>query len=116
MPSHRFSGRAFYASEEKTKKKKENKEKKKRRRTSILAWLDRDTNGCLNLQRIGESKQRPIELCRWDDLEALPPIGKEYQQRYKLVNDRLPKGRQRLHRAAKYWWDIDGRARNNNNA
>ncbi|KAJ9514520.1 hypothetical protein QJQ45_016257, partial [Haematococcus lacustris] len=47
-------------------------------------WLDRDTNGCLNLQRIGESRQRPIELCRWDDLEALPPIGKEYQQGYKL--------------------------------
>ncbi|KAJ9518240.1 hypothetical protein QJQ45_010126 [Haematococcus lacustris] len=36
------------------------------------------------------------------------PIGKEYQQGYKLVNDRLPKGRQRLHRAAE-----DGRARNN---
>ncbi|KAJ9527122.1 hypothetical protein QJQ45_025170, partial [Haematococcus lacustris] len=76
-------------------------------------WLDRDTNGCLNLQRIGESRQRPIELCRWDDLEALPPIGKEYQQRYKLVNDRLPKGRQRLHRAAEYRRGIDGRARNN---
>ncbi|KAJ9530368.1 hypothetical protein QJQ45_000738 [Haematococcus lacustris] len=54
-------------------------------------WLDRDTNPCLNFQRIGESKQRPIELCQWDDLEALPSIGKEYQQRYKLVNDRLPK-------------------------
>ncbi|KAJ9525979.1 hypothetical protein QJQ45_009368 [Haematococcus lacustris] len=76
-------------------------------------WLDRDTNGCLNLQRIGESRQRPIELCRWDDLEALPPIGKEYQQRYKLVNDRLPKGRQWLHRAAEYRRGIDGRARNN---
>ncbi|KAJ9517255.1 hypothetical protein QJQ45_009132 [Haematococcus lacustris] len=57
-------------------------------------WLDRDTNGCLNLQRIGESMQRPIELCQWTDLEALPPVGKEYQQRYKRVNDRLPKGRQ----------------------
>ncbi|KAJ9533128.1 hypothetical protein QJQ45_018228 [Haematococcus lacustris] len=54
-------------------------------------WLDRDTNPCLNFQRIGESKQRPLELCRWKDLEALPAIGKEYQQRYKLVNDRLPK-------------------------
>ncbi|KAJ9511850.1 hypothetical protein QJQ45_004557 [Haematococcus lacustris] len=50
---------------------------------------------------------------RWDDLEALPPIGKEYQQRYKLVNDRLPKGRQWLHRAAEYRRGIDGRARNN---
>ncbi|GFH11867.1 hypothetical protein HaLaN_07441 [Haematococcus lacustris] len=76
-------------------------------------WLDRDTNGCLNLQRIGESRQRPIELCRWDDLEALLPIGKEYQQRCKLVNDRLPKGRQWLHRAAEYRRGIDGRARNN---
>ncbi|GFH23123.1 hypothetical protein HaLaN_20685 [Haematococcus lacustris] len=35
--------------------------------------------------------QRPLELCQWDDLEALPTIGKEYQQGYKLVNDRLPK-------------------------
>ncbi|KAJ9515838.1 hypothetical protein QJQ45_008719 [Haematococcus lacustris] len=35
--------------------------------------------------------QRPLEMCQWDDLEALPPIGEEYQQRYKLVNDRLPK-------------------------
>ncbi|KAJ9525377.1 hypothetical protein QJQ45_003219 [Haematococcus lacustris] len=76
-------------------------------------WLDRDTNGCLNLQRIGKSRQRPIELCIWDDLEALPPIGKEYQQGYKLVNDRLPKGRQWLHRAAEYRRGIDGRARNN---
>ncbi|KAJ9526380.1 hypothetical protein QJQ45_009865 [Haematococcus lacustris] len=57
----------------------------------IKWWLDRDTNACLNFQRIGESKQRPLELCRWDDLEALPPVGKEYQQGYKRVNDRLPK-------------------------
>ncbi|KAJ9525779.1 hypothetical protein QJQ45_003396 [Haematococcus lacustris] len=76
-------------------------------------WLDRVTNGCLNLQRIEESMQRPLELCSWKDLEALPPIGKEYQQGYKWVNDRLPKGRQRLHRAAEYRRGIDGRARNN---
>ncbi|KAJ9529213.1 hypothetical protein QJQ45_007867 [Haematococcus lacustris] len=43
-------------------------------------WLDRDINPCLNFQRIGESKQRPLELCHWKDLEALPPIGKEYLQ------------------------------------
>ncbi|KAJ9523452.1 hypothetical protein QJQ45_005362 [Haematococcus lacustris] len=76
-------------------------------------WLDRDTNPCLNFQRIGESMQRPLELCRWKGPEALPPIGKEYQQRYKRVNDRLPKVRQRLHRAAEYWRGLDGRARNN---
>ncbi|KAJ9532129.1 hypothetical protein QJQ45_003844 [Haematococcus lacustris] len=76
-------------------------------------WLDRDTNPCLNFQRIGESKQRPLELCSWKDLEALPLIGKKYHQRYKLVNDRLPKVRQRLHRAAEYWRGINGQARNN---
>ncbi|KAJ9518642.1 hypothetical protein QJQ45_018662, partial [Haematococcus lacustris] len=65
-------------------------------------WLDRDTNPCLNFQRIGESKQRPLELCSYEGLEALPTLGKEYQQGYKLVNDRLPKARQRLHRAAEY--------------
>ncbi|KAJ9527094.1 hypothetical protein QJQ45_025188 [Haematococcus lacustris] len=64
-------------------------------------------------KRIVESRQRPIELCIWDHLEALPPIGKEYQQGYKLVNDRLPKGKQWLHRAAEYRRGIDGRARNN---
>ncbi|KAJ9509710.1 hypothetical protein QJQ45_011292 [Haematococcus lacustris] len=65
-------------------------------------WLDRDTNPCLNFQRIGESKQRPLELCQWDDLEALPPVDKEYQQGCKRVNDRLPNVRQRLHWAAEY--------------
>ncbi|KAJ9524793.1 hypothetical protein QJQ45_024424 [Haematococcus lacustris] len=49
----------------------------------------------------------------WKDREALPPVGKEYQQGYKRVNDRLPKVRQRLHRAAEYRRGIDGRARNN---
>ncbi|KAJ9508590.1 hypothetical protein QJQ45_012130 [Haematococcus lacustris] len=76
-------------------------------------WLDRDTNGCLNLQRIGESMQRPLELCSYEGSEALPTVGTEYQQGYKRVNDRLPKARQRLHWAAEYWRGIDGRARNN---
>ncbi|KAJ9520243.1 hypothetical protein QJQ45_030272, partial [Haematococcus lacustris] len=70
-------------------------------------WLDRDTNACLNFQRIGESMQRPLELCSWKDREALPPVGKEYQQGYKRVNDQLPKVRQRLHRAAEYRRGID---------
>ncbi|KAJ9525874.1 hypothetical protein QJQ45_009250 [Haematococcus lacustris] len=39
-------------------------------------WLDRDTNPCLNLQRTGESKQRPLELCSYEGPKALPPIGK----------------------------------------
>ncbi|KAJ9522354.1 hypothetical protein QJQ45_008171 [Haematococcus lacustris] len=61
-------------------------------------WLDRDTNPCLNFQRIGESMQRPLESRSWKDREALPPIGKEYQQGYKRVNDRLLKGKQKLAR------------------
>ncbi|KAJ9505382.1 hypothetical protein QJQ45_008424 [Haematococcus lacustris] len=52
--------------------------------------------------RIGESMQRPLELCSYEGLEALPPIGKEYQQGYKRVNDRLPKVKPRLHRAVEY--------------
>ncbi|KAJ9505315.1 hypothetical protein QJQ45_030003 [Haematococcus lacustris] len=35
--------------------------------------------------------EHALELCSWKDREALPPVGKEYQQGYKRVNDRLPK-------------------------
>ncbi|KAJ9514914.1 hypothetical protein QJQ45_028639, partial [Haematococcus lacustris] len=52
-------------------------------------WLNRDTHPCLKFQRIGESMQRSLELYSWTD-EALRRIGKEYQQGYKRVNDRLP--------------------------
>ncbi|KAJ9508563.1 hypothetical protein QJQ45_012100 [Haematococcus lacustris] len=76
-------------------------------------WLDRDTNPCLNFQRIGESMQHPLELCSYEGLEALPAVGTEYQQGCKRVNDRLPKGSQRLHQAAEHRRGIDGWARNN---
>ncbi|KAJ9511577.1 hypothetical protein QJQ45_003612 [Haematococcus lacustris] len=56
---------------------------------------------------------KPGRHANCEGLEALPPVGKEYQQGYKLVHDRLPKGKQRLHRAAEYHRGIDGRARNN---
>ncbi|KAJ9510727.1 hypothetical protein QJQ45_027646 [Haematococcus lacustris] len=49
----------------------------------------------------------------YEGLMALPPIGKEYQQGYKRVNDWLPKVKQRLHRAAEYRRGIDGGARKN---
>ncbi|KAJ9509103.1 hypothetical protein QJQ45_001591 [Haematococcus lacustris] len=50
--------------------------------------------------------QRPLELCQWDDLEALPPVGEEYQQGFKLVNDRLPKriGKSRWRQLELCWW------------
>ncbi|KAJ9513174.1 hypothetical protein QJQ45_029334, partial [Haematococcus lacustris] len=41
-------------------------------------WLDRDCNAALNMQRIGESRWRPLELCYWPEQEALPAEGKEY--------------------------------------
>ncbi|KAJ9532384.1 hypothetical protein QJQ45_010427 [Haematococcus lacustris] len=41
-------------------------------------WVDRDCNAALNLQRAGESKWRPLELCRWRDRGAAPAKGKEY--------------------------------------
>ncbi|KAJ9505427.1 hypothetical protein QJQ45_009483 [Haematococcus lacustris] len=77
------------------------------------SWPSATTPGSLMGQRIGESMQRPLELCSYEGLEALPPIGKENQQGYKRVNDRLPKVKQRLHRAAEYRRGIDGQARNN---
>ncbi|KAJ9522101.1 hypothetical protein QJQ45_005181 [Haematococcus lacustris] len=48
--------------------------------------LDRDTNACFNFQRNGESMQCPMELCSYEGLEALPPVGKEYQQRYQRTD------------------------------
>ncbi|KAJ9508258.1 hypothetical protein QJQ45_011764 [Haematococcus lacustris] len=41
-------------------------------------WMDRDCNAALNMQRIGESKWRPLELCYWPEQGALPAKGKEY--------------------------------------
>ncbi|KAJ9518613.1 hypothetical protein QJQ45_018638 [Haematococcus lacustris] len=41
-------------------------------------WLDRDCNAALNMQRIGESRWRPLELCYWPEHGALPAKGKEY--------------------------------------
>ncbi|KAJ9518335.1 hypothetical protein QJQ45_010194 [Haematococcus lacustris] len=30
-------------------------------------WVDRDCNAALNMQRTGESKWRPLELCYWPE-------------------------------------------------
>ncbi|KAJ9518215.1 hypothetical protein QJQ45_010124 [Haematococcus lacustris] len=56
-------------------------------------WLDRDCNSALNMQRIGESRWRPLELCYWPDQGALPAKGKEYPGLgYKRLRDKPPKG------------------------
>ncbi|KAJ9513417.1 hypothetical protein QJQ45_005970 [Haematococcus lacustris] len=58
-------------------------------------WLDRDCNAALNMQRIGESKWRPLELCYWPGQGALPAKGKEYPGLgYKRVRDKPPKAQQ----------------------
>ncbi|KAJ9510071.1 hypothetical protein QJQ45_011703 [Haematococcus lacustris] len=58
-------------------------------------WLDRDCNAALNMQRIGESRWRPLELCFWPDQGALPAKGKEYPEHgYKRLRDKPPKAQE----------------------
>ncbi|KAJ9527996.1 hypothetical protein QJQ45_005557 [Haematococcus lacustris] len=58
-------------------------------------WLDRDCNAALNMQRIGESKWRPLELCYWLEQGKLPAKGKEYPGLgYKRLRDKPPKAQQ----------------------
>ncbi|KAJ9519531.1 hypothetical protein QJQ45_000628 [Haematococcus lacustris] len=54
-------------------------------------WVDRDCNTALNLQRAGESKWRPLELCRWKDRGAARAEGKEHPGLgSKKLRDRAP--------------------------
>ncbi|KAJ9508275.1 hypothetical protein QJQ45_011779 [Haematococcus lacustris] len=58
-------------------------------------WVDRDCNAALKMQRIGESKWRPLELCYWPEQGALPAKGKKYLELgYKQVRDKPPKTQQ----------------------
>ncbi|KAJ9519786.1 hypothetical protein QJQ45_013452 [Haematococcus lacustris] len=58
-------------------------------------WIDRDCNAALNMQRIGESRWCPLELCYWPDQGALPAKGKEYPGLgYKRLRDKPPKAQQ----------------------
>ncbi|KAJ9518210.1 hypothetical protein QJQ45_010135 [Haematococcus lacustris] len=46
----------------------------------------------LYMQRVGESRWRPLELCWWPDQGALPAKGKEYPGLgYKRLRDKQPK-------------------------
>ncbi|KAJ9523565.1 hypothetical protein QJQ45_007272 [Haematococcus lacustris] len=55
-------------------------------------WLDRDCNAALNMQRIGESRWRPLELCWRPEQGKLPAKGKDYPGLgYKRVRDKPPK-------------------------
>ncbi|KAJ9526281.1 hypothetical protein QJQ45_009796 [Haematococcus lacustris] len=58
-------------------------------------WLDRDCNAALNMQRIGESRWRPLELCFWPEQGKLPAKGKEYPGLgYKRLQDKPRKAQQ----------------------
>ncbi|KAJ9505815.1 hypothetical protein QJQ45_029244 [Haematococcus lacustris] len=58
-------------------------------------WLDRECNAALNMQRIGESRWRPLKLCYWPDQGALPAKGKEYPGLgYKRLRDKPPKAQE----------------------
>ncbi|KAJ9525752.1 hypothetical protein QJQ45_003411 [Haematococcus lacustris] len=47
------------------------------------------------MQRIGESKWRPLELCFWPEQGALPAKGKEYPGLgYKRLRDKPPKAQE----------------------
>ncbi|KAJ9513817.1 hypothetical protein QJQ45_020893 [Haematococcus lacustris] len=64
-------------------------------------WLDRDCNAALNMQRIGESRWRPLELCYWPEQGKLPAKGKEYPGLgYKRLRDKQPKAQQQQPAAA----------------
>ncbi|KAJ9532089.1 hypothetical protein QJQ45_003804 [Haematococcus lacustris] len=55
-------------------------------------WVDRGCNAALNLQRAGESRWRPLELCRWQHRGRLPAQGKEYPALgFKKLRERAPK-------------------------
>ncbi|KAJ9514670.1 hypothetical protein QJQ45_028450, partial [Haematococcus lacustris] len=64
-------------------------------------WVDRDCNAALNMQRIGESKWRPLELCYWPEQGKLPAKGKEYPGLgYKRVRGKPPKAQQQQQQPA----------------
>ncbi|KAJ9530518.1 hypothetical protein QJQ45_012554 [Haematococcus lacustris] len=64
-------------------------------------WLDRDCNAALNMQRIGESRWRSLELCWWSDQAKLPAKGKECPGLgYKRLRDQPPKAQQQQQQPA----------------
>ncbi|KAJ9509934.1 hypothetical protein QJQ45_011471 [Haematococcus lacustris] len=64
-------------------------------------WLDRDCNVALNIQRIGESRWRPLELCYWPNQGALPAKSKEYPGLgYKRLRDKPPKAQEQQQQPA----------------
>ncbi|KAJ9522023.1 hypothetical protein QJQ45_008350 [Haematococcus lacustris] len=79
----------------KGKSKAQGKAAKAKPEPQPARWLDRDCNAALNMQRIGESRWRPLELCYWPKQGALPAKGKEYPGLgYKRLRNRPPKAQE----------------------
>ncbi|KAJ9529410.1 hypothetical protein QJQ45_013724, partial [Haematococcus lacustris] len=58
-------------------------------------WFDRDCNAALNIQRTGESRWRPLELCWWPEQGKLTAKGKEYPGLgYKRLRHKSPKAQE----------------------
>ncbi|KAJ9530398.1 hypothetical protein QJQ45_000772 [Haematococcus lacustris] len=58
-------------------------------------WLHRGCNAALKMQRISESRWRPLELCWWPEQAGLPANGKEYPGLgYKRLRGQPPKAQQ----------------------
>ncbi|KAJ9532357.1 hypothetical protein QJQ45_010449 [Haematococcus lacustris] len=66
----------------------------------------------LNMQRIGESKWCPLELCWWPEQGKLPAKGKEYPGLgYKQLRDKPPKAQQQQQQPAEAHWGDEYRVR-----
>ncbi|KAJ9508998.1 hypothetical protein QJQ45_001459 [Haematococcus lacustris] len=60
-----------------------------------LTQLTKDCTAALNMQRIGESRWRTLELCYWPEQGALPAKGMEYPGLgYKRLRDEPPMAQQ----------------------
>ncbi|KAJ9534085.1 hypothetical protein QJQ45_002072 [Haematococcus lacustris] len=59
------------------------------------------SQAALNMQRIGESRWCPLELCYWPDQGSLPAKGKEYPGLgYKRLRDKPPKAQEQQQQPA----------------
>ncbi|KAJ9513435.1 hypothetical protein QJQ45_005986 [Haematococcus lacustris] len=95
LPAKRSKRTKAEPAAEPTKDKGKGKAAKAKAAPQPGRWLDRDCNAALNMQRIGESKWRPLELCYWPEQGAVPAKGKEYPGLgYKRLRDKPPKAQQ----------------------
>ncbi|KAJ9512594.1 hypothetical protein QJQ45_018902 [Haematococcus lacustris] len=80
-------------------------------------WVDWDCSSALNMQRIGKSRWRPLELCFWPNQGALPAKGKEYPGLgYKRLRDKPPKAQEQQQQPAEAQMQRNRQRKRNRNA